>query len=44
MEEQRKELEKLEVSPQGGGGEVSQSLLNGTWGGSVCTPWGSFNA
>lgn len=35
VEEPRKELEKLEVSPpRGGGGEVSQSLQNGTmWGG-----------
>lgn len=31
VEKQRKEQEKLEVSPLGGGGEVSQSLLNGTW-------------
>lgn len=33
VEERRKEQEKLEVSPQGGGGVVSQSLLRGTFGG-----------
>lgn len=36
VEELRKEQEKLEVSPLGRGGEVSQSLLNETgvgWGG-----------
>lgn len=35
VEERRKEQEKLEVSPQGGGREVSQSLPNGTFGGGV---------
>lgn len=36
VEERRKEQEKLEVSPQGGGGVVSQSLLHGTFGGGGC--------
>lgn len=45
VEERRKEQEKLEVSPQGGGREVSQSLLNGTFGGgSGFTPEERFNA
>lgn len=35
VEERRKKQEKLEVSPQRGGGEMSQSLLNGTFGGVV---------
>lgn len=44
MEERRKEQEKLEVSPLGGGGEVSQSLLNGTWWGQASSHGECFNA